>query len=601
MIFICFIALCALSVYSIIVINRNFNLRMSRALHLLQLEDYEPIRMLKAQIKQINTVKTIGLELKSALISIGVFVLIVSTTNKIDLIRGNFTLVVTVVLSSVGYIFWTIGVSRDSKVIRSDLNQAKKQLAMTDRAKRINFVAKLTGIVFLVIYFTVGYIYFLLMYDKMAHPPRNVMSSPHHEFLPIVWNMYWALYILVGIFTIVPLTAYIFSRSVAAFLSISVTVLRPHELLTQFRFMRDAKSILIEFNPLVVGITGSYGKTSVKEILAVLLSGKYNVLKPPGSYNTLMGVTRVIREQLRHYHDVFIVEMGAYREGSIQKLCRLTEPTHGLITIIGLQHLERFKTQRSIQRAKGELIRALPSEGIAILNADDPLSCEIGADYATKSVYFSMTGGQEGRDTVFVSNIELSVHGSKFDVNFPDGMVASISLPLLGRAAIINAVAAIAMADSLGVERNHMKMALTDIPQVRHRLEAIHREDGVNIIDDAFNSNPIGAAIALEVLSKATSGKRILITPGMVELGEEEEKANQEFGRLAAESCDIAILVGDQRVKPIENGLVGAGFAGDKIWIVSSFKAGMKRLDLELKSGDTVLIENDLPDQYDNL
>jgi len=601
MVILSYIFLGALLIFSVFVGIRSLNLRLLKALHILQLEDYDTVRMIRAQIRQINFSNTFGLELVSIFIMLVTLLIVGIYSNRISTPPENFSLELLFGFLSIGFVLWFIGVRKDYSNTKTELESAKKSLVLTDRATRIKSTASLTTALFLCICLFICIAYYLFFFDNLLNPISNRTVYPLSKILPFIWEKSGQIFVYTAICLIVPVSAYILSRLTPVFLTISVLLLSPQEKLIQLRFMRDAKSILKEFNPLVIGITGSYGKTSVKEILAVLLSEKYNVLKPPGSYNTLMGVTRVIREQLRHFHDVFIVEMGAYREGSIEILCRLTEPTHGLITIIGLQHLERFKTQESIQRAKGELIRALPADGVAILNADDPLSCEIGANYAKKALYFSMTGAHHGKDVMSVSNIELSGQGSTFDVIFPDSEVVSISLPLLGRAAIINTVASMTMADSLGVERINMKRALTGIPQVRHRLEAIQREDGVNIIDDAFNSNPIGVAHALEVLSKSTTGKRILITPGMVELGEEEETANKEFGRLATESCDLVILVGAQRVKPIENGLVDAGFTSDKIWIVPSFRAGMVRLEPELKAGDTILIENDLPDQYDNL
>ncbi len=596
-----------LFIFSVAAGLTNFNLRLLRSLHFLQLEDYDPIRLIKTLKRKLSNIPNLGLELVGAIIVAVALIIIHTTENKIELIWGNLALIIVSGLSTIGFILWSIGVRRDSQLIKVELDTAKKKLVLTDRAKRIKLVAGIIAILVLVIYLVIGLTYYLILYDKLTNPFSSAVAvpfsviPPYHTLLPDFWNRIGALFIMLAIFLYVPLTFYIFSRLSSTLLTVSVFALTPHEKLTQLLFMGDAQSILKDFNPLVIGITGSYGKTSVKEILAVLLASNYNVLKPPGSYNTLMGVTRLIREQLRHYHDVFIVEMGAYREGSIAKLCKLTKPTHGLITVIGLQHLERFKTQKSIQRAKGELIRSLPTNGIAILNGDDPLSCEIGDNYGGKTVYFSMSGSRPDREVVFVSNIDLSVHSSNFDVNFPDEDSINISLPLLGRAAIVNTVAAIAMADSLGVNRQIMSKALASIPQVRHRLELIRREDGVNIIDDAFNSNPVGAAHALEVLSKGTGGKRILITPGMVELGEKEDVANEEFGKLAAECSDLVILVGDNRIKPIEHGLVSGGFAAENIWIVPSFQVGMEKLEPKLKTGDTILIENDLPDQYDNL
>jgi len=156
------------------------------------------------------------------------------------------------------------------------------------------------------------------------------------------------------------------------------------------------------------------------------------------------------------------------------------------------------------------------------------------------------------------------------------------------------------MAEQLGVPKRGIKRALASMPQVQHRLEAKPGEGGVRIIDDAFNSNPIGAASALEVLSQATDGRRILVTPGMVELGEMESEANYKFGKQAAVACDLAVLVGVNRVEPIRKGLLDGGFDEEKIWVVSTLNEGLDKLKGYLQPGDTMLLENDLPDQYDN-
>jgi len=393
-------------------------------------------------------------------------------------------------------------------------------------------------------------------------------------------------------------SVYLAERLAFVWAGLAVWILQPYEKYTNNRYIADARRILAEINPIVIGITGSYGKTGTKEILSALLAEKYNIFRPPGSYNTILGVTRAVREGLRPQHQAFVVEMGAYRIGSIARLCKLVQPKYGLITIIGVQHLERFGSQQAIRQAKGELVKSLPPEGVAVLNGDDPLSREIGAEYSGKVVYFSMTAGDQTVPTVVADNLQLGPDGSSFDILFPDGERLTVKLSLLGRAAVANSIAAIAMADCLGVPRRLMGQVLATLPHTRHRLEPIKRDGGVTVIDDAFNSNPIGAASALEVLAMATNGRRILVTPGMVELGELEEQSNYNFGVQAATACDLAMLVGVQRVEPIRRGLIDGGFNPENIVVVESLKVGLEYLAGYLQPGDTMLLENDLPDQY---
>ena len=546
---------------------------LKRYLHLLQLEDYIPSRMLRSSRKMwLQSLFDLDL-LGPALIAIYAYKIACSSDGSCGCRIVNY-------YNEIGIFLWVLGCALRGFSTRKSLKTSKKKLVITARARRI-FWTSLTISVFsaaLMVIITEGI--------------RGSLGIPDSG---LGFTYLYALILA---------SLYVAERTASLIISAAVFILKPVESAIQNHYMKDAKRILAEVNPLVIGITGSYGKTGTKEILAAILSEKYNVFKPPGSYNTLMGITRIVREKLRSYHEIFVAEMGAYKIGSINKLCNLVKPTHGIITIIGLQHLERFKTQKAIQRAKGELVGALPPDGAAILNGNDPLCREIGASHIGKVIYFKIekdnVDSKIEKDTVTARNIRLTPVGSDFTITFRNGEEIEVHLPLLGRPAIANAVASAAMAEVLDVPKRSIKRALASIPQVEHRLESKPGEGGVRIIDDAFNSNPIGAASALEVLSQATGGRRILVTPGMVELGELETEANYEFGKQAAVACDLAILVGVNRIEPIRKGLLYGGFDAEKIWVVSTLNEGLERLKSYLQPGDTMLLENDLPDQYDN-
>lgn len=540
--------------------------RLREQLHILQLEDYEPRRMIALSWKRQSSR---GLK------------------------YANFHLFPAVLLVNLnatfwaGVVLWVIGCVMLAQKLRKNERTAKKKLVMTPRAKGI---------------FRLGFIISIVI-PSAIYAIFGTNAEP---------ETYIVILFFINELAFLPL-------------SLSVLILQPFENRKQAYYINDAKRIISEINPLVIGITGSYGKTGTKEILSSILAEKYNIFRPPGSYNTLMGVTRAIREGLRPQHEAFVAEMGAYRIGSIEKLCRLVKPTHGIITTIGVQHLERFGSQKVIQQAKGELIRSLPGDGIAVLNGDDPLCREIGESFGGKVVYFrteSVIAGEAKQSTVLsadegllhhdvprddkavptvsVKNIKIKTGGSDFDLCFPDGEEQPAHLSLLGRTAISNAVAAAAMADRLGVRRDKIVRALNSIPHVRHRLEPIRREGGITVIDDAFNSNPIGAAGALEVLSMA-EGRRILVTPGMIELGDIEADENREFGRKAATACDLAVLIGGKRVEPIRTGLLEAGFDAQNIRVTPTLNEALEQLKSYLEPGDTMLLENDLPDQYDGM
>ena len=522
--------------------------RLREHLHILQLEDYEPKRMIAMQWK-----RQFARNSKHA---------------NLHLIPGALLVCLNTTFWA-GIVLWIIGCFMLAQKLQKNERTAKKKLVITSRAK---------GILWL------GFIISLAI-------PSIIYAITGSR---IDLDLYVVILFFVNELAFLPLSA-------------AVIILQPFENRKQAYYINDARRIIEEINPLVIGITGSYGKTGTKEILSTMLAEKYNVFRPPGSYNTLMGVTRAIREGLRPQHEAFVAEMGAYRIGSIDKLCKLVKPTHGIITTIGVQHLERFGSQKVIQQAKGELIRSLPDDGIAVLNGDDPLCREIGEGFSGKVVYFSVDSSFPRRressvsiPTVSVRNIQIGTDGSDFELHFPDGEVLPAHLSLLGRTAISNAVAAVAMADQLGVKRAKIVKALKSIPPVRHRLEPIKREGGITVIDDAFNSNPIGAAGALEVLAM-DEGRRILVTPGMIELGDIEDQENRGFGRKAASACDLAVLVGRKRVEPIRDGLLEGNFIEQNIWIVPSLKVALEELQFYLKPGDTMLLENDLPDQYDEM
>jgi UDP-N-acetylmuramoyl-tripeptide--D-alanyl-D-alanine ligase len=375
-------------------------------------------------------------------------------------------------------------------------------------------------------------------------------------------------------------------------------VLAPVQRAINRTYLRRAQRRLQAVKPLVVGITGSYGKTSTKYLLEHLLAGHRRVLKTPLSYNTLMGVCRVINEQLRDDCEVFIAEMGAYRPGDIKELCDFVHPTIGILTAIGPQHLERFKTIDNIQRTKYELIQALPPSGVAIFNNDDP-RCRALADRTTHVAV--MRYGLEAAGPPLdlrAEDIAMGPQGLSFTMADKHGRRVRAETILLGRHNVLNILGAACAAVALGLSLDDLVKAIRGLPAVPHRLQLIDNGAGVTIIDDSYNSNPIGAMEALEVLKSFTAGRRVLVTPGMVELGPLEAQLNEEFGAKAAEVCDYVVLVGVERAKPILAGLQRQRFPAERIRVVRDLQAATLVLPTIVGVGDTVLFENDLPDQY---
>lgn len=373
-------------------------------------------------------------------------------------------------------------------------------------------------------------------------------------------------------------------------------LLKPIEKAINNKYCNDAKRILASMpGMLIIGVTGSYGKTSTKHYLSRILSEKYSVLMTPGSFNTPMGVVRTVREMLKPYNNVFIVEMGAKNIGDIKEICDIVHPTYGIITAVGEQHLESFKTIENVQRTKFELIDALPKNGFAVLNNDFEFVANRVVDNVEASRYSTHVDAV-GCDYV-ATDIKYTSHGTTFTIK-GHGKELELSTKLVGEFNISNLLAAVIMAMKLGVSDNKIQYAVSKIEQVEHRLNVKRTPGGITIIDDAFNSNPDGSRMALDVLAGMTGGRRIVITPGMIELGSKQEYYNELFGEHIAESCDVAIIVGSYNKESILKGISRKKTPETNVITVPTFaEAQAKMLELA-RSGDTVLYENDLPDTF---
>jgi len=361
-------------------------------------------------------------------------------------------------------------------------------------------------------------------------------------------------------------------------------------------YFRDARRKLLANERLIrIGITGSYGKTSVKHILGTILSEKYPTLITPASFNTPMGVSRAIRERLTGSYQVFVGEMGARHVGDIKEMCRLVKPTIGIITSVGPQHLETFKSIERVAKTKYELIEGLPAEGSRCYFFDDGSFC---TEMYTKTQKTKVLCGRNPETAdCWCEDIRVSPQGSTFMLHIRSKGKVECHTRLLGEHSIQNILLAAAVASDLGLSLRQIAHGVEKLQPVKNRLELITRPGGFTIINDAFNSNPVGAKAALRVLREFPQ-RRIIITPGMVELGEKEAEYNREFGRAMADCVDIAIIVGKNRALPIIEGLKEAGFAEENIHRVDSLDDSTRLLHTLVRPTDTVLYENDLPDHY---
>lgn len=369
----------------------------------------------------------------------------------------------------------------------------------------------------------------------------------------------------------------------------------PIEKLVFLHFKKKAKQKLHDLtNMEVIGITGSYGKTTSKNVVYDILSEKYTVMKTPKNYNTPNGLLITINQYLDKFNELFVAEMGACRQGEIKELCDLVKPKYGIVTKIGKAHLETFGSEEAILKTKMELIEALPHDGIGILNGDDIKQKQ----YKIKNTCRIVWIGVDNQEVDFqAKNIVLSKAGSKFDVFIKkENKSYPFQTKLLGKVNIYNILAGIALGYELGIPVSKLQNGVKKIVPVEHRLSMFNYY-GLTMLDDTYNSNPVGFQNALEVL-KMMPGKKIVITPGMIELGSQEKTINEELGRMIAKTADEVILVGANQTKPLQDGLKKEKFDLKKLHVLNDVMEAYSKVRT-LQEGDTyVLMENDLPDIF---
>jgi len=368
-------------------------------------------------------------------------------------------------------------------------------------------------------------------------------------------------------------------------LACAVTVPLEHQLAS--RYVGRATRRLRSVHPLVVGITGSYGKTSTKNYVAHLLANQARVVASPASFNNRAGLARAVNEHLVDGTEVFVAEMGTYGRGEIAELCEWCPPSLAIITAIGPVHLERFGSEDAILVAKSEI-----TDGVAtvVLNTDDDRLARFGDDLARRvdpPTVIRCSGADRGADVCVIERLgtcEVFLGGSS--------IATGIELPEGARPT--NVACAIGAAHQLGVSPAELAARLVDLPTVPHRLAVATAPSGVVVIDDTYNSNPAGARVALGVLGNATKeGRRVVVTPGMVELGRRQAEENRTFGRAARQVATDLIVVG----RTNRSALLGEADQPRPI-TVRTRQDAVRWVRENLTGGDAVLYENDLPDHY---
>ncbi|GJL86089.1 MAG: Mur ligase [Micavibrio sp.] len=432
--------------------------------------------------------------------------------------------------------------------------QSKKKLAMTTRAKRIFFTA--------------------LAYAALSGAWVFLITEPFLWLIPV---QLMPLILVLGNMTMSPI-----------------------ESALQKKYWGEASRKLAQVKPIVIGVTGSYGKTSVKHILGHILKAAAPTLVTPGSVNTVMGISRIIREDLEDDHKYFIVEMGAYGPGSIKRLCALTPPNIGIISAVGHAHLERFKSLDIVAQTKYELAEAVIASGGKMIVQDKTLNFPHPQELRGANPSSFMTSGDDESNYLAIKEAKQTDKGLEMTIYYNKTMFV-LDAPLFGLHHAQNVALAFAAARALDIPADTIATALKRTPQIPHRLEMKKQAGGGAIIDDAFNSNPLGFRSALDLLAVMDPSKRkILITPGIVELGSSHDDVHEKLGLYAGEVCDVAIVVNGGRIPTFIKGYKEKS-GGKPLHEMKTFAEAQDWIQKNKQDSDVILIENDLPDLYESV
>lgn len=349
----------------------------------------------------------------------------------------------------------------------------------------------------------------------------------------------------------------------------------------------------------VIGIAGSYGKTTMKEMVAAVLKRDYEVLQTPENINTPLGIATLVLEKLSSKTQVFVMEMGEHEPGDISDICRIAKPDFGIITGINEAHLERMG---DIQRTIGTVfeLAGTPGDSPILMNADDRLVRESYKEHIGqhKPLFYSSQGQKLSEYVSRNEKFHEDASGNSFQLVRGSEEIRDFKTRLLGRYSIGTAMAAAILGREFEVPIAHIQTAIAELPPVHHRLEPVPNRNGVTVIDDSYNGNPEGVREAIHVLAGFSGRRRIYITPGLVEMGARSDEIHYNIGKELASAADKVILVRNSVTPQIAAGLKAAGFPEESIVFFENALEAHAGLGNIVRAGDAVLFQNDWPDNY---
>ena len=375
-----------------------------------------------------------------------------------------------------------------------------------------------------------------------------------------------------------------------------VLFVQPFFVIVRNVVLKKAKKKMSSFkNVIVIGITGSYGKTSTKEFLHTILSSKFNVLATPEHKNSEMGIAQTILKELRPEHQIFIVEMGSYNKGGINLLCNMVMPTIGLVTGVNEQHLATFGSLENLLSAEGgrELAQCLPKDGLIVVNGENKYCLDLYKKTELNKRIYTLKRDRINSD-IWTEDILVQKDSVSFVAVNHNKEMSHFAVNVLGGHNVQNLLGAITVAKELGMTMQEISQACKDIKPGQAGIALKEGVHGIDIIDSSYSSNPDGVVADLGYLN-VFPGKKIMVMPCLIELGEASARVHEELGKKIAEVCDLAIVTTKDKFKEISEGFISAGKPEHKIVFSENPKDIFAMITTMCKEGDAVLLEGRVP------
>lgn len=421
-----------------------------------------------------------------------------------------------------------------------------------------------------------------------------VLLTQWRVWSSLLYSEPWFFFFLLGLVMI------ILDRSIPIITAAINMLLTPIAAIKKELLISQARETLKSHPRLkVVGITGSYGKSSTKNFLAQILKTSFKVLAAPANINTDIGLAKLILDNENNLHgfDVLIAEMGSYGQGDITKIASIAPPHLSILTGINEQHLALFGNLANTVRAKSEILTSLRQDGVAFFNAENDIVSKLAANYQKPKRLYGLRSGLD----IMAKDIQIGLAGTHFLLETKDART-KLFLPLVGRHNVINVLGAIGVALHLGLDVKQIKKTLKTISPQEHALVLKTGPKGSLILDDTYSANPAGVKEALALLKEIPKKRRVVIMRPLIELGEEARNIHQRLGERLAKTADWLFLTHNEYSQDIIKGVRRAGSKGpvrlkQKRIVIQENPAQLARiLKLILRRDDVVLLENRLPD-----